>query len=118
MIKKFLKKLNLFFQLLLTTCHVTINKRLSNCNSDTEELNTSYLKEVALNHSSRLNTIQKEINLKQCFALIKNEERTHLQLGLYYLIKNKYTVASKIETEIKAIKLEILSTFPFLVMYT
>ena len=54
-----------------------------------EELNTSYLQKVALNHTSRLNNIKKEINSKQCFALIKNEERSHLQLGLYYLIKNK-----------------------------
>ena len=60
-----------------------------------EELNTSYLQKVALNHTSRLNNIKKEINSKQCFALIKNEERSHLQLGLYYLIKNKYTVVSK-----------------------
>ena len=60
-----------------------------------EESNASYLREVALNHISRLDNIQKEINLKQCFALIKNEERTHLQLGLYYLIKNKYTVVLK-----------------------
>lgn len=60
-----------------------------------EELNTSYLQEVALNHTSRLNNIKKEINSKQCFALKKNEERSHLQLGLYYLIKNKYTVVLK-----------------------
>ena len=60
-----------------------------------EELNTSYLQKVALNHTSIFNNIKKEINSKQCFALIKNEERSHLQLGLYYLIKNKYTVVSK-----------------------
>ena len=60
-----------------------------------EEFNSSYVKNVAQNHNSRLINIQEKINSMQSYALIKNEKRTHIQLSIYYLIKNQYHVVTK-----------------------
>lgn len=60
-----------------------------------EEITSSYLNYVALNHESRINKIKEQIKSMQSLALIQNEERTDVQLSIYYLIKHKYKVVLK-----------------------
>lgn len=55
----------------------------------------SYLKNVALKHDSRLININRKINSMQTLALIKNENRNSIKMGLYFLIAHHYKVVLK-----------------------
>lgn len=55
----------------------------------------SYLKNVALKRDSRLININRKINSMQTLALIKNENRNSVKMGLYFLIAHHYKVVLK-----------------------
>ena len=55
----------------------------------------SYVQNVASKHNSRLININEKINSMQSLALIKNEKRNNLKIGLYFLISHNYKIVLK-----------------------